>query len=62
MFLLNLFGKNKNSNEDKFDVINFKINLNDNVPQFQDWSEQNIIEEEELTPSHPLYYKIFPKE
>lgn len=38
MFLLNLFGKNKNNNEEKFDVINFKINVNDNVPQFQDWS------------------------
>jgi hypothetical protein len=62
MFLLNLFGRSNSSNEEKFDVISFKINLNDNVPQFQDWSEQNTIEEEELTPFHPLYYQIFPKE
>jgi hypothetical protein len=45
MFLLNIFGKSNNSNEEKCDVINFKINLNDNVPQYHDWSEQNFVEE-----------------
>ena len=60
MFLLNIFGKSSSNSEEKCDVIGFKINVNDNVPQYHDWSEQNYVEEEELTPSHPLYYQIFP--
>lgn len=40
MFLLNLFGKSNNQNEEeKFDKMSFKIDLNDNVPKMHDWSE-----------------------
>jgi len=57
MFLLNLFNKNSQQNEDeKYDKITFKIDLNDNVPKYEDWSEHGYIEDEELTPKHPLYH------
>jgi hypothetical protein len=60
MFLLNMFKRTSNQNEeDKFDKISFKIDLKDNVPLYYDWNE-GYTEEEELTPSHPLYYQIFP--
>jgi len=63
MFIFNLFGKSNSMNdEEKYDRINFKIDLNENVPKMQEWAENEYQEEEELTPSHPQYYDIFPKE
>ena len=57
MFLLNLFGRSgSQSEDDKFDRISFKIDLNENVPKFQDTADQPYIEEDELTPNHPMYY------
>ena len=40
MFILNLFGKsNSEKEQEKLDKIHFKIDLNENVPKMQDWSE-----------------------
>lgn len=61
MFLFKMFSRSSNQNEEeKFDRISFKIDLAENVPQFYDWND-GYTEEEELTPSHPLYYEFFPE-
>ena len=63
MFLWNMFkGGSGYAEEEKFDRIHFKINLNDHVPRFEEWNEQQWEDEEPLTPSHPLYSTIFPQE
>lgn len=61
MFLLNMFGRGGSSNEEeKFDRISFKINLNENVPQFHEWSGETIREDLPLQPTDPLYLQLFP--
>jgi len=61
MFLLKMFSRDSNLNEEeKYDKISFKIDLNENVPQYYDWNE-GYTQEEEVTPSHPLYYQFFPQ-
>ena len=40
MFLLKMFSRDSNLNEEeKYDKISFKIDLNENVPQYYDWNE-----------------------
>lgn len=47
----------KSSNEGpKFDRISFQVNLSDNIPQFYETNAQKGLEEQEITPDHPLYY------
>ena len=56
----NLWGKSNNDTVDlnKYDKITFEINTNQNIPEVSDEAKGAEIEEE-LTPNHPLFHKIF---
>ncbi len=62
MFLYNMFMRGTGKQEvTKYDRISFKIQLSENIPQFYESATEKPYQEEELTPSHPLYYELFPR-
>ena len=64
MFLRNLLGRQSDETADlqKYDRITFNININENIPDISEEAKAVHDEEQELTPSHPLYYELFRKE
>ena len=63
MFIRNLWGRTNSESTDlnKFDKITFDINPNENIPEISE-EAKHTEQQEELTPSHPLYSKIFKEE